>query len=174
MLITVDLSVPFPRSLVYITYRDKLLDFVSSLPNVRSVEARSRRQENGLIYSVNVWHGGGQIPLELKTLSGKDLLSWTEYNTWDESNFTHQWRIETHACTKAVFCQGQDCFWEDNGMTRIETRGELKIAPEHLEGFPQFLQGRIASIVENFLGNKILPNLRQISLEVARYLKQTV
>ncbi len=70
MLINVDLSVPFPRSLVYITYRDKLLDLVSSLPNVRSVEARSRRQENGLIYSVNVWHGGGQIPLALRTPSG--------------------------------------------------------------------------------------------------------
>ena len=173
MLITAELRIPFPRFLVYTTYRDRLVELVPYMPNARSVEVKSRRSENERIYCVNFWRGGGRIPLALRAALGEAMLSWTEYDIWDESNFTLEWRIETHAFTKAVLCAGKNRFLEDNGTTTIETRGELRIAPEQLEGFPQSLKGKIASIVENFLGKKIVPNLIQMSSGVHNYLKQT-
>jgi hypothetical protein len=173
MLITADLRLPFPRSLVYLTYRDKLVELVPFMPNVRSVEVKSRRQEDERIYCVNCWHGGGRIPLAVRAVLGKAMLSWTEYDNWDESNFTLEWRIETHAFTEAVFCAGNNRFLEDDGTTIIETRGELRIEPEQIEGFSQSLKGKIASIVENFLGKKIVPNLIQMSQGVHSYLQQT-
>jgi hypothetical protein len=173
MLITADLRIPFPRSLVYITYRDKLVELVPYLPNVRSVEVKSRREEDERIYCVNFWRGGGRIPLAIRAAIAEVMLSWTEYDTWDESNFTLEWRIETHAFTKAVFCAGKNCFLENNGTTIIKTRGELSIDPEQIEGFPQPLKGKIASIVENFLGKKIVPNLIQMGEGVHNYLEQT-
>ncbi len=172
MLITADLSIPFPRSLVYSTYRDKLVELVDYLPNVRSVEVKSRREENERIYCVNCWRGGGRIPLAVRAVLGKAMLSWTEYDTWDESNYTLEWRIETHAFTEAVFCAGKNYFIEDNSNTIIETRGEFKIAPEQLEGWPQSLKVQIATQVENFLGKKIVPNLIQMSAGVHNYLEQ--
>ena len=173
MLITADVSIPFPRSLVYLTYRDQLVELVPYLPNVRSVEVKSRREENKRVYCVNFWHGGGRIPLALRALLGEAMLSWTEYDTWDESNYTLEWRIETQAFTEAVFCRGKNCFLENNSTTIIQTRGELSIDPEQLEGLTRFFKGKAASIVENFLGNKIVPNLIQMSKGVRNYLEQT-
>ena len=173
MLITADVSIPFPRPLVYITYRDQLVELVPYLPNVRSVEVKSRREENERVHCINFWHGGGRIRLPLRALLGEAMLSWTEYNTWDSSNYTLEWRIETHAFTEAVFCTGSNCFLESNGTTIIETRGELSIDSEQIEGFPESIKGKIASIVENFLGKKIAPNLIQMSKGVHNYLEQT-
>ena len=173
MLITAELRIPFPRSLVYTTYRDRLVELVPYMPNARSVEVKSRRSENERIYCVNFWRGGGRIPLALRAVLGEAMLSWTEYDIWDESNFTLEWRIETHAFTKAVFCRGKNCFLENNGTTIIETRGELSIDSEQIEGFPRSLKGQIASRVENFLGKKIVLNLIQMSKGVHNYLEQT-
>ena len=173
MLITADVSIPFPRSLVYQTYRDKLVELLPYIPNVRSVEVKSRQEENEQVYSVNVWRGGGSIPLVIRAALGEALLSWTEYNTWNESNFTLEWRIETNAFTKAVFCTGKNCFLENNGSTLIKTRGELRIDPAQIEGFSPSLKGKIAKTVENFLGKKIVPNLRQMSKGVHHYLEQS-
>ena len=173
MLITADLHIPFPRSLVYITYRDKLVELASYTPNVRSVEVKSRREENERIYCVNFWRGGGRMPLAVRAVLGESMLSWTEYQTWDESQFTLEWRIETHAFTEAVFCAGSNCFLENHGTTTIETRGELRIEPEQLEGLTQSLKGHIASLVEKFLEKKIVLNHIQMSEGVHNYLEQT-
>ena len=173
MLINAEMCIPFPRSLVYITYRDQLVELVPYLPNVRSVEVKSCREENERVYCVNLWHGGGRIPLAVRAVLGEAMLSWTEYATRDESNFTLEWQIETHAFTKAVFCAGKNCFLDNNGTTIIETKGELRIDPDKIEGFPQPLRGQIASTVENFLEKKIVPNLIQMREGVHNYLEQT-
>ena len=101
------------------------------------------------------------------------MFSWTEYATWDESNFTLEWRIETHAFPLAVFCAGKNCFLDNNGTTIIKIKGELRIDPDKIEGLPQPLRGQIASTVENFLEKKIVPNLIQMSEGVHNYLEQT-
>lgn len=173
MLINADVSLPFPRALVYPTYRDKLVELLPYIPNVRSVEIKSRCEENEQVYSVNLWRGGGKIPIVVRGILGEGMLSWTEYNTWNESDFTLEWRIETHAFTEAVFCEGKNIFVENNGTTIIKTRGELKIDPQKIEGFSPSLKGQIAKTVENFLGKKIVPNLIEMSEGVNHYLKKT-
>lgn len=172
MLITAEAIVPFPRSLVYTTYQDKLVELVPYMPNVHSVEVKSRRQENERIYCVNFWQGGGRMPLAVKAVLGEAMLSWTEYATWDESNFTLEWRIETHAFTKAVYCAGKNCFLENNDTTIIATRSELRIDPEQIEGFPQSFMGQIVSVIENFLEKKIVLNFIQMSEGIDNYLKR--
>ncbi|MDJ0729941.1 MAG: hypothetical protein QNJ33_08110 [Crocosphaera sp.] len=170
MLINADVSIPFSRSLVYLTYRDKLMELLPYMPNVRSVEVQSRYEENQQIYCVNLWHGGGNIPLTVRTVIGEALMSWIEYNTWNESDFTLEWRIETKAFTEAVFCAGKNRFLEENGTTIIQTRGELKIDPQKIHGLSGPLKGKVAHAVENFLGKKIVPNLVQMGKGVHHYL----
>ncbi|NET32528.1 MAG: hypothetical protein F6K19_11025 [Cyanothece sp. SIO1E1] len=173
MKISIDAWIPFSRPLVYATYRDKLLELVAYLPDVRQIEIKSQRQEAGRLYCINEWHGGGEIPAAARAVLSEDMLSWTEHNTWDETEFTLDWRIQTHAFTKAVHCAGNNRFIEDNGTTLIESRGELTINPNQIEGVPSFLAGGIASIVEDFLAQKIGPNLQQMSAGVRRYLEQS-
>lgn len=172
MLISAKAYIPFPRSLVYATYRDKLLDLVPYMPNVRKIEVKSRREENGLIYFVNDWHGGGEIPAAARALLSEDLLSWTDRATWNEAKFTTDWRIETHAFTEAVFCIGRNRFLEDNNGTVIESKGELNIDPHKIKGMLPMLTGTVAKLVEDILSKRIEPNLQQLSEGVRHYLEQ--
>jgi hypothetical protein len=170
MLISSDTSIPFPRSLVYTTYRDSLVELIPHLPNVRAIQVKSRREEGNRIYSVNEWHGGGEIPMAARAILSEDMLSWTEYDTWNETDFTMEWRIQTHAFTEAVRCVGKNRFIEDGNKTRVESRGELVIDPHKIQGVPSFLAGGVARVVEEFLGSKVGPNLVQMSEGVRHYL----
>ena len=170
MLLSVDTVVPFPRSLVYTTYRDHLIALIPYLPNVRTIEIKSRQTEGGLLQSVNEWHGGGEIPVAARAILSEDMLSWTEYNTWNEADFTLEWHIQTHAFTEAVCCAGKNRFYAEGDTTRIESRGKLVIDPHQIRGMPSFLTGGIAHVVEEFLSSKIKPNLLQMGEGVSQYL----
>jgi hypothetical protein len=172
MIISVNTLIPFPRSLVYATYRDKVVELLPYLPNVVSVSVKSTHQEGNLTYYVNQWHGGGDIPAALRSILGDNLLSWDEYNTWNELDLSQKWHIKTHAFTESVSCQGTTQFSEDGNSTFVQTRGELTIDPKQIKGFPSFLVGGVAHMLEDFLGSKISPNLEQMSLGVRHYLEQ--
>lgn len=171
MIISSDISVPFPRSLVFATYRDKLVELIPYMPNVRNIEVKSRWVEGDCIHCVNEWYGGGDIPPAARTLLSKDMLEWTEYNTWNESEFSLVWSIKTRAFTEAVHCAGKNRFFERNGRTVIESRGELKIDPSQIKGVPSLLKKQVAAVAEDFLSKKIEPNLRQMSQGVQQYLE---
>ena len=170
MIISVNTHIPFPRSLVYGTYRDKLIELLPYMPNVRHIEIKSHREENGRTYCINEWRGGGEIPAVARAVISEDMLSWTEHNAWNEADFTLEWRIETHAYTEAVHCGGKNRFIEADNSTVIENRGELVIDRAKLEGIPPFLRGSVAGIVEDFLGKKIEPNLVQMGKGAHEYL----
>lgn len=173
MIISANTRIPFPRPLVYATYRDKLVELVPYLPNVRRIEVKSRREEGGLIYFVNEWDGGGDIPVVARAVLSEAMLSWTDLATWNESEFTTEWHIKTHAFTEAVRCAGVHRFKEAGSATLIESRGELAIDPKQIKGIPQLLAGTVAHTVEDFLSSKIGPNLQQVSEGVRRYLEQS-
>lgn len=173
MLVSADTHIPFPRPLVYTTYRDKLIELVSYLPDVQQIEVKSRREENNLIHLVNEWHGGGDIPFVARAIISESMLSWTDIATWNESDFTTQWHVKTHAFTEAVRCVGVHRFKEIGSGTLIETRGELAIDTNQIEGIPQLLAGTVGRTVEDFLSNKIKPNLLQVSEGVRLYLEQS-
>jgi hypothetical protein len=172
MLIKSSVYLPFPRSLVYATYRDKLVDLVPFLSNVRQVEVKSRQEKAGLLYLVNIWHGGGEIPALARAILSEAMLSWTDHATWNDAKFTTDWRIETHAFTEAVHCAGRNCFVEEGNGTRIDCLGELAIDPNKT-GVPWFVSGKVAQTVEDFLSKKIEPNLLQVSEGVRHYLERS-
>jgi len=173
MLISADSRILFPRPLVYTTYRDKLVELLPYLPDVRRIEVKSRREEDGLIHFVNEWHGGGEIPVVARAVLSEAMLSWTDLATWNESEFTTEWHIKTHAFTEAVHCVGVNRFKEAGSGTVIETRGELAINTKQIKGIPQLLAATVGRTVEDFLSKKIGPNLLQVSEGVRHYLEQS-
>jgi hypothetical protein len=121
---------------------------------------------------VNVWHGGGEIPRAAHAILSDAMLSWTDRATWNAADMTCAWKIETHAFTEAVRCEGTNRFLEDgpNAML-LEIRGTLAIDAKHLRGVPGFLAGKVAHTVEEFLAKRIEPNLRDLGVGLGRYLE---
>ncbi len=171
MELTADATIPFPRPVVFAAYRDRLVDMLEYLPNVRRIEVRSRKHAPGRVDLVNVWHGGGEIPAAARAVLSEAMLSWTDYATWDEASWTCAWRIETHAFTEAVTCEGRNRFVEVEGGTRIEIRGALSIDASKISGVPRFLAGKVGSTVEAFLAQKIRPNLIEVTAGLRRFLE---
>ena len=172
MLIAVDLEIPFPCLLVYVTYRDRLEKQVAYMNSVERVEVKSRRQEPGRIYCVNEWHSKVQIPTPIRAVLGEKLFSWTESAIWNESDLTVQWQIQTHAFTEAVSCAGSNYFRAAGNKTVVENRGELKIDPEKLTAIPWLLRGQIASLSEKFLVQQTTMNLQQMGAAVRQELEK--
>lgn len=168
-----DVSIPFPRPLVYATYRDRLTELVPYLPNVRAIEVRSRTERDGVIELVNVWHGGGEVPAAARAFLSEAMLSWTDYATWRAADWATDWRTETHSFREAVRAEGTNRFFEDGpGATRLEIRGAIAIDPTRIRGVPAFLARRVAPAVEEFLVGRIKPNLVEVGQGVARLLRE--
>lgn len=171
--ISVDSQVSFSRDLVYATYRDKLMELGTDLPNVRSLHLKSRQETDRQVQLVLEWYGGGDIPSAARALLSEELFTWTEYDLWENNEFTVDWRIETHAYQEAVFCAGKNRFLDRGNFTLVESRAEVRIDLSTIHGVPPFLLGQLVHSVEGLLAKKIEPNLVQMGQSVQKYLEQT-
>jgi hypothetical protein len=168
--LTADARLPAARAVVFAAYRDRLLDLLPYLPNVRRIELGESVGSGPVTEKVNVWHGGGEIPAVARAVISEAMLSWTDRARWDEEAFVCDWRVETHAFTEAVRCEGRHTFVEDGAGTRIETRGELVIDATKVKAVPRLLASRVGHLIEEFLAAKIQPNLVEVSRGLAQYL----
>jgi hypothetical protein len=169
----VDAHIPFPRDIVFAAFRDDLSKLLPYLPNVRSIEVKSRKDDGPRSEIVMVWRGGGEIPAAARAVLSESMLAWTDYATWDSAALSCDWRTETHALTEAVHSRGVNTFLEDGpGKTVLQLRGKFEIDASKIRGVPGFLAGRIGKAVEEFLGGKIEPNLLETARGLTTYLQQ--
>ncbi len=174
MLIAVDVEIPFPCPLVYVTYRDQLEKLVKYMDSVDRVEVKSRRQEKGRVNCINEWHSNAQIPAPVRAVVGENLFSWTESEIWNESDLTVRWQIQSHTFTEAVASSGEDRFRAEGNKTLVEHRVELRINPQKLSSIPWFLRSQIAELSEKFLAQQIVGSLKQMGEGVRQELSKTV
>jgi hypothetical protein len=171
MEIRADARIPFPRDLVFVTYRDDIHKVVSYLPNVQSIEVTSRKEDGPVVELVNEWRGGGDIPAAIRAVLSESALAWTDYATWNSDALTCDWRTQTHAFTDALTCRGTNTFVSDGNETRLEIRGSLEVDPKKIRGVPSFLAGKVGKAVEEFLVGKISSNLIETAKGLSRYLE---
>lgn len=170
MLINSNVYLPFPRPLVYRTYRDQLLELAAQMPSVKSIQLKSRQEQNGKIQQVYEWHGRSDIPAMLKAFLSEDLLTWTDFATWKEASFVTDWQIRPHAFSEAILWTGEDRYLEEDNGTRIISKGELSIDPKRLKGVPGFLSGQVSRMAEELLAKQAEPNFVEMSQCVQAYL----
>lgn len=172
MRIDVSVDIPFPRRDIFTVYRDKLPELLPYLPNVRGIEVKSRTDEGPITKFLNRWKGGGEIPAMVRKFLSEDLLEWDDYATWDEANFTTEWKTVVPAFRDAVDATGLNSFVEKApGLTLYTIRGELKVDAGKVKGVPRILSGTISPVIEAFLVNAIKPNLIAVSDGVRKYLQ---
>ena len=172
MEIRCDAIIPFPRPLVFATYRDKLTNLLPFLPNIRNIETMERKEEPGIVHLVNVWHGGGEIPAVARAFVSASMLSWTDLATWREADMETDWKVQPHSFQDAVSSQGVNRYVETPEGARLEIRGDLTIDASKIKGVPRLLSARVGRAVEDFMVKLISQNLLDVSKGVTRYLKE--
>lgn len=171
MRIEADAIIPYPREVVFRAYRDELPQVAAFIPNVRSIEVRSRTEEGDAVKLHNVWHGGGDIPAAMRTIVDEKVLSWDDFATWDRTKFAGEWTIATHAFTDAVACSGVTRILPvGEQKSRVELTGEFRIDLRKVAGVPALLAGSIGKTVEGFLARQITANLGATTEALSRYL----
>ncbi|MEM9069625.1 MAG: hypothetical protein AAGE52_14020 [Myxococcota bacterium] len=171
MKIEADAVIEQPRDVVFRAYRDGLPALVENLPRVKRVEVESRKERGLVVELVNVWYGAGKIPaLAEKILP--PVLSWHDYAKWDETGWTCNWHLESHAFPEAVICEGANRFVSlDRGRTRVEIAGEIRIDLSKVKLVPELVAAPVAAAVERFLVRQITPNLLTVSDAIEDYLE---
>ena len=161
--------VPFPRELVFRTYRDRLPETVAFLPNVRSIEVKERRDDGGRTSLVNVWSASANVPSLARKFITEEMLRWTDRAEWDEAGWSCRWLIEIHAYPGLVDCSGTTRYVEAEGGTELYIKGDLVL---HLDKVhvPRLVAGTVQPVVERFVVGALKPNLISTGEGVGRFL----
>jgi len=173
MEIRCDAVLAFPRPLVWSTYRDRLVELVAYLPNIRGIEVLERHDTPDGVHFVNVWHGGGDIPAIARSFLSESMMSWTDLATWREADFETDWRMEPHTFRDAVQSSGTNRYVEvDGNKTRLEIRGELTVDASKVRGVPRLLAGKVSHAIEEFMVKAVSKNLLDVSRGVEKFLRE--
>ena len=170
MRIHADVVLPFDREIVFATYRDRLADLVPHLPNIQSIRVVSRVDRGDEVDFVNEWLGGGGIPKMVRGVVKESMLRWTDYATWNATDFTVDWRTDVHAFPGAVASSGKNRYVAEPGGTRIELRGDLTIDGTKVPAVPRLLAKTVAEAAEKMIVGSVQTNLVSIARGVERLL----
>lgn len=154
-------EIPWPRELVFRTFRDRTPDLLPYLPSVAELELIEENIDGPLKRSIKRWRGSSdEIPGALRPLVRPDLLEWLDHATWDEQHFTCEWRHEFRALPGAISARGTTRYSAEGEATRITIEGEFTIRPQGLTFVPQVIARKLAPTLERFVVGQIKPNLR--------------
>lgn len=176
MKLEADSRLSFPRELVFSTYRDRLPQLVPYLPNVKAITVQKREDapggQQGVAKLVNLWEAKGDVPKPAQAILKPESLAWLDHATWNENDWTVEWRVETKMFTENVHCKGKNQYVVlPDGGTRLEIRGDLTVDLKGVPGVPKFLAGTIAPIVEKFVIALLTPNLVSVAKGLEQFLQ---
>jgi hypothetical protein len=165
-------EIPFPRQLVFETYRDRLTELVPYLPNIRGIAVTSREDQGTVVKLVNHWKGGGEIPAIARSVLSEKLLEWDDFATWDATAFKCDWRQTVPAFKDAFSSKGVNLFTElGPTRTQLTITGSIDVDAGKIPGVPRLFRGPVGAAVETFLVAAIKPNLVAVSKGVEQYLR---
>jgi hypothetical protein len=172
MELRVEVPIPFAPEVAFAAYRDDIVKLLPYLPNVRSIEVRSRKEEGDRVTIVNDWRGGGEIPGAVRAVIGESALAWTDEATWDASSLQCAWQTRTAAFGEAMRCSGKNSFLaEGPDRSKLQVLGSLDVDGKKIRGVPGFLAGKVGRGIEEFLVSRIQSNLVETAKGLTRYLE---
>jgi hypothetical protein len=168
--ILAEVTLPYPRERVFITYRDRLEELIPFLPNLRGLEITKREARGDELYQVNLFKGGGEIPSAARSVLREEMLSWTDHATWDLARWRCDWRTEVHAFPSILQAHGANLFFETEEGCRIAFGGALTCDSSRIPVVPKLLARSINGTVEKIFVGKIAENLVAVGNGIGKLL----
>jgi hypothetical protein len=155
---------PFPRTLVYETYRDRLSDIADEMTDIRKIDVLSRQDAgDGTVRIHNRWYAQVTLPAMAERVVKPEWRQWDDHAVWTDSAFVVDWRLEVPTFGDQVQCSGRNSFTEVDGGTRVSIDGDLQIRIKKIPGVPSILLRRALPEVEKFIARMIAPNLSKVN-----------
>ncbi len=166
--------IPHPRERAYVAMRDRMVDFVPYLPNVKEIRVLERKDlGGGRLYIVNEWVSDYEVPLAIRPILKPHMLQWIDKVTWDGGSKSWRWEFEYPHFRGALKCSGTNRMRAvSERETEIEIGGDLELDLTRIPGVQGFLGRLLAPRVEKFIVGTITPNLRATDQALARYLEE--
>lgn len=174
MEIHLDAVVPFPREVVWTTYRDRTRDLLPFLPNIRAIEKKARVEGDGFVEIEHEWHGGADIPAVVRSVLSESMLRWTDYATFRDATHEVEWRTRVHAFPDAVSSSGKNRFVANGDSTTIEYRGHIKVDGAKVKGVPRLLAGTVSETAEKMIVASVHTNLLATAKGVTSLVRETL
>ena len=169
--IRADAELAHPLQLTYETYRDRLPEMTSYLPNVDEINVLESRREGEILHLVNEWVARAEIPKVARAFIKPEMLRWKDIATWHDDEHAVDWRFEMAFMREQVDVRGRNRFVEvGEGRSRIEIRGTLTIDGNRIPGVPKMLGRKIVPQIEKFVIALVKPNLIKTADGVGRFL----
>jgi hypothetical protein len=164
--------IPYSRDLVFSTLRDKLVEMVPYLPNIKTIEEKEREDlGDGSTRVFNWWKAKSEIPKVARAIVKPEMLHWNDHAIWNEKSWTVDWRLETNFFTDRVNCEGRNVYRAlDDDRTELAIHGELTIDVKNIKGVPRIMAGTIGSGIEKFVVTLIAPNFKTLNKGLIKYL----
>ena len=173
MKLQADARIAFPRPVVFAAYRDRLPEMLDYLPDIKAITVESREEVGpGQSKLLNIWEANSTVPKVAQRIITPDMLAWKDHASWNENDWTCDWRIETRMFTDNVDCGGHNEYVADGDETILKIRGNLDVQLKGIPGVPSFLAGTVKPHVEKFIVDLLTPNLVSIAGGLERFLKE--
>ena len=164
-------KVPFALEDVYTTMRDKLVDLVPFLPDIKKIELVERQElDNGKVKIINNWYAEDKIPKAVKSLIKTDQIGWVDYAEWDDSTKTVSWNLEMMFFKDYVTVKGTNTFTGDENSTTVTLKGDLSLDLAKHPMIPKLLAKSITKQVEKVVLALVKPNLVKVNRGIEKHL----
>ncbi len=172
MKINVMYEFAFSAQDVYLSFRDRMLEYVKYCPNLTKIVIMERADPDANTTSMRVqWHGLGQIPEIIRNILKPEMISWEDWETWDLRKLECRWVIKPYYFREFVKCEGVWKF-EPRGDSRClaTCQGIFNVNITKYPPFPQFLVKSASPVIEKMIGGYIQPNLKSVFAAVGSFI----
>ncbi len=170
----IDLSDPIPLSVdeAFLLLRDDMPSLVPFLDDCESITVTERTATGGdeRVSLVNRWVADmSRVPGPVQKFATKELLTWDDHATWTASTRSCTWRLQPLRGTRLFECSGTTTLTPDGDGARLAMAIDLVIYPENVPGVPRFVAKRIRPQAEKVISDKLVGNMRSLSVSIQRY-----
>ncbi len=155
-----------PAPEVFAIVRDRLVDLVPMVDDVRAIEVLERDElGNGDVRLVNLWTAAQRVPEAIARPLGADEIVWTDRNVWTSGEMTCRWTIEPGLFTEHIRCEGVTTYEPAMGGRgcRVTLEGTFDLAPTALARFSGAIRRPATSLVESMVSTIIPRGTRKVA-----------
>lgn len=166
----------YPVKTVFETYRDFHEEYAKHIPNVTKIVVKERKKiDKSRVKVVTVWNGSGYVPIIVRYIVKPEMISWTEYDIYDEEELIYTWRCEPFYF-KDFFTSNGICKFacEGEDKTKVELTGVIKICIPHFPGVPDKIAQKAGEIIEKKISEYLYPNLDATVQAIKKIIKENI